>query len=187
MDPSIYTLSLPYESRLSTRVPESIDLVVIHCTELPDLQMARQYGEQIQHESTGTGNSGHFYIDRDGRIEQWVDIAHVAHHVRGFNERSIGIELINSGRYPDWLNSERQQMSEPYTAKQIASLLSLLRHLCSRLETLRWIAGHDDLDREHVTSSNDPAASVRRKVDPGPLFPWDLVNGAVNLQTWSSI
>ena len=186
MVPLVNTLSLPYESSLSTRAPESIDLVVIHCTELPDLQTARQYGERIHYEESATGNSGHFYIDRDGRIEQWVDISRIAHHVRGFNERSIGVELVNSGRYPDWLDSERQQMTEPYTAKQIASLLALLGQLRSQLDSLRWIAGHDDLDKDHVTSSNDPTRSVKRKVDPGPLFPWDLVSRSVNLQAWSS-
>jgi N-acetylmuramoyl-L-alanine amidase len=182
MVPIIHTLSLPYESRLASRALDNIDLAVIHCTELPDLHAARQYGERIHYASSSTGNSGHFYIDRDGRIEQWVDIGHIAHHVKGFNERSIGIELVNNGRYPEWLNSEQQQMSEPYTAKQIQSLLSLLRHLRARLETLHWIAGHDALDREQVPSTNKPTTLVRRKVDPGPLFPWDLVVGSAGLK-----
>ena len=42
-----------------------VDLVVIHCTELPDLAIAREYGERVLHDN-GSGNSGHFYIDRDG-------------------------------------------------------------------------------------------------------------------------
>ncbi len=91
---------LPYVERLENRYTDEIDLVVIHCTELPDLAMARVYGEREHYPETRTGNSGHFYIDRDGRIEQWVPLDRVAHHVRGFNPHSIGIELVNNGRYP---------------------------------------------------------------------------------------
>ncbi|MGB5810493.1 MAG: N-acetylmuramoyl-L-alanine amidase, partial [Polyangiales bacterium] len=85
---------LPYEENLDTRAADSIDLVVIHCTELPDLAAAREMGEQIRYPQSGTGNSGHFYIDRDGTIEQWVGPLRIAHHVRGFNDRSLGIELV---------------------------------------------------------------------------------------------
>ena len=37
--------ALPYESRLEQRPLSQVDLVVIHCTELPDLATAREYGE----------------------------------------------------------------------------------------------------------------------------------------------
>ena len=74
---------LPYESLLELRPRDRIDLVVIHCTELPDLASARSYGEQVLYDS-GTGNSGHFYIDRDGSVHQYVSVERVAHHVRDF-------------------------------------------------------------------------------------------------------
>ena len=38
---------LPYETKLDARPLSQVDLVVIHCTELPDLAMARAYGEQV--------------------------------------------------------------------------------------------------------------------------------------------
>jgi hypothetical protein len=63
--PSIRVWPLPYEDRLPQRPDAQVDLVVIHCTELPDLAMAREYGERVLYES-GAGNSGHYYIDRDG-------------------------------------------------------------------------------------------------------------------------
>ena len=116
---------LPYEDRLDARPLGQIDLVVIHCTELPDLAMARHYGERILHAS-GTGNSGHYYIDRDGSVHVYVRPDRIAHHVRGYNPRSVGIELVNTGRYPDWLARGSQKMEEPYTGAQIASLTRLL-------------------------------------------------------------
>jgi N-acetylmuramoyl-L-alanine amidase len=48
-----------------------VELVVIHCTELPDLAIAREYGERALYDN-GTGNSGHYYIDRDGAIYRYV-------------------------------------------------------------------------------------------------------------------
>ena len=70
---------LPYQRSLAARPLSSIDLLVIHCTELPDLAMAREYGERVLYPKkypnknpdnetgthSGTGNSGHFYVDRD--------------------------------------------------------------------------------------------------------------------------
>ncbi len=172
---------LPYEQRLEPREPGSIELVVIHCTELPDLKSARAYGETVHYPSSETGNSGHYYVDRDGRLEQWVDCARIAHHVRGFNERSVGIELVNTGRYPDWLDSGQQTMTEPYPQAQIDALIELLNLLRAELPALRTIAGHDTLDTDTVPASDDPTLVVRRKCDPGPLFPWPRVLAAVPL------
>ncbi len=169
---------LSYHDRLATRPVEAIDLIVIHCTELPSLALAREYGERELYPSA-TGNSGHYYVDRDGRCERYVPLTSVAHHTRGFNARSIGIELVNTGRYPHWEHSEHQQMSEPYSDIQIDVLRNLLAHLEHRLVGLRYIAGHEELDLTRVPASDNPTVRVRRKLDPGPLFPWpDVVTGS---------
>lgn len=180
--PPIHLHPLAYERALGQRPQDSFDLVVIHCTELPDLEMARVFGEKIHYPQSGTGHSGHFYIDRDGRVEQWVDPARVAHHVRGFNERSIGIELVNLGRYPNWLDAHHQRMEEPYPEEQISSLVGLISTLCTTFPGLKWVAGHADLDAGRVPADNDPETLVRRKLDPGPLFPWKRVLPLVSLQ-----
>lgn len=172
---------LSYAERLEIRAPESIDLVVIHCTELPDLDTAREYGEKIHYPDSGTGNSGHFYIDRDGATHAWAPLSRVAHHTRGYNERSIGVELVNLGRWPDWFATDRQVMQERYPDAQIDALVELLRRLCEHLPELRWIAGHEHLDRGRVVSSDKPEQRVFRKRDPGPMFPWTRVLDAVPL------
>jgi N-acetylmuramoyl-L-alanine amidase len=143
---TIHDRPLPYVTKLPERAASTVTLVVIHCTELPDLAMAREYGEKVLYES-GAGNSGHYYIDRDGSVYRYVPGTRVAHHVRGYNPPSIGIELVNRGRYPDWFDSRRQTMTEPYAEAQIASL----------------------------PASDDPSKEVPRKLDPGPLFPWSEV------------
>ncbi|MGV8959446.1 MAG: N-acetylmuramoyl-L-alanine amidase [Stenotrophomonas sp.] len=172
---------LPYEEQLAPRALSAIDLVVIHCTELPDLAMAREYGERVLYDS-GAGNSGHYYLDRDGSLQQYVALSRVAHHVRGYNPRSIGIELVNRGRYPLWLDSRHQTMDEAYPDAQIDALIALLQWLPAAVPSLRWIAGHDELDTTLETASDDPQQQVSRKRDPGPLFPWSRVLAAIALQ-----
>ena len=173
---------LPYESRLEPRPLSQIDLVVIHCTEVPTLAESRAFGEKVLYEDSGTGNSGHFYIDRDGSLHRYVAPERVAHHVRGYNPRSIGIEIVNTGRYPRWLDSDHQSMDEPYTPAQIDTLVALLARLAAEHPSLRFIAGHEDLDTAMVGATDDPSKQVRRKRDPGQLFPWDYVLERVPLQ-----
>ena len=172
---------LPYAGQLAERDLGDIDLVVMHCTELPDLATARDYGERIHYAGSGTGNSGHYYIDRNGATECWVPPERVAHHVRGFNERSIGIELVNRGRFPHWLRSDHQAMIEHYAPPQLEALLQLLKRLQNALPSLTHIAGHEDLDREQVPAEDNPSVTVSRKLDPGPRFPWESVLEASGL------
>jgi N-acetylmuramoyl-L-alanine amidase len=179
--PSVIVDLLPYDARLGARALSDIDLVVIHCTELPDMALAREYGEREVYPSR-TGNSGHYYIDRDGTVHQYVSLERIAHHVRGYNARAIGIELVNTGRYPRWHDSRHQAMDEPYTEAQIAALVALLRRLHHEVPSLRQIAGHEDLDVDTTAASDDPNVQVPRKRDPGPLFPWGRVLDSAGLQ-----
>lgn len=179
--PAIIDLPLPYIDRLPERPAAAVTLVVIHCTELPDLATARAYGEKVLYES-GAGNSGHYYVDRDGTILRYVPGTRIAHHVRGRNAESIGIELVNRGRYPDWWDSRHQQMDEPYPDAQVAALGALLAQLRVEFPNLRQIAGHEDLDTALMPASDDPALQIRRKLDPGPRFPWAAIVPACGLQ-----
>lgn len=178
--PRITLQPLPYVDLLAGRELSDITLVVVHCTELPDLAIAREYGERVLYDS-GAGASGHWYIDRDGSIVEYVQADRVAHHVRGHNAQSVGIELVNRGRFPHWYDSRHQAMDEAYQPAQIEALVHLLAHLHATLPALREIAGHEDLDTGRVAASDDAALRVARKRDPGPLFPWADVLARVPL------
>lgn len=173
---------LPYIDGLEARETAEITLLVVHCTELPDLATARQFAERIHYPKSGTGNAGHLYIDRDGAVTQYVPIDRVAHHVVGLNRHSIGVELVNLGRYPNWLHSQQQKMNEPYPRPQVDALAALIRWLEDEVPTLKQVAGHEDLDRRLVSASDQPQRQVHRKRDPGPLFPWPELLSAIGLQ-----
>ena len=180
MTPTIHDQPLPYVAQLPARDADIVDMVVIHCTELPDLATAREYGEKALHENA-TGNCGHYYVDRDGAIYRYVPETRVANHVRGHNAASVGIEMVNLGRYPHWWDSRHQTMTEPYTEAQLVALEWLLHYLRQQLPNLRAIAGHAELDTDSMPASENPALTVSRKLDPGPLFPWDRMLRASGL------
>jgi N-acetylmuramoyl-L-alanine amidase len=180
--PTIHSNPLPYTSSLQARLSASVELAVIHCTELPDLATEREFGERILYPESGTGNSGHYYIERSGRIEEWVSPQRVAHHARGYNARSVGIELDNVGRFPNWLDSRCQLMTQAYPSAQIDALIRLLRELTKVLPALRWITGHETLDTARVPATDDPQLLVFRKLDPGPMFPWPTLLEDIGLQ-----
>jgi N-acetylmuramoyl-L-alanine amidase len=111
-----------------------------------------------------------------------VEDDRVARHVVGYNQNSIGIEIVNLGRYPKWFHSQYQECTEPYTQEQIESVEKLLQLLKMRYPGIRDVARHSDLDTRMIPADDDPALQIRRKVDPGPLFPWDEV-----LKSWENL
>jgi N-acetyl-anhydromuramyl-L-alanine amidase AmpD/peptidoglycan/xylan/chitin deacetylase (PgdA/CDA1 family) len=171
-------------------VPEAI---VIHYT-VGSLtaSMAEFYGKG--------GDSAHYIIDRDGKVVQMVPEGLAAYHVGCSGKRSvckpgcpicdgpdgaltepytrsIGIELVNLGRYipqptlstdPNTYYYDSQKPFgylywDEYPAAQIASLVVLVEDIAAR-----W---NIPIDPEHVLGHY----SINDKVDPGPalnLFWW---------------
>jgi len=99
--------------------------------------------------------SAHYLVARDGKIHQLVDERDRAWHAgesrwgatTDLNSASIGIELDNNG-------------TEPYAEAQVSALLRLLRDVVDR----------NRIPAENVLGHSDVAP--RRKIDPGPAFPW---------------
>lgn len=126
------------------------NFVIIHHT-------AQDSTEQTLHTFTlpRTSVSSHYVIGRDGEVVQMLnDYLRAWHagagkwgHNTDLNSASIGIEMDNNG-------------GEPFPAKQISSLLSLLERLKEDygIPTANFI-GHSDL-------------APSRKVDPSAHFPW---------------
>jgi AmpD protein len=144
---------------------QSVDLAVVHSISLPPGQYgtgavqqlftntldweAHPYFQQIR----GLQVSAHFFIERGGRLWQFVDCDQRAWHAgqsayRGranCNDDSIGIEL----------EGLEGHLFEPAQYHALAALC----HALAERYPLRYLAGH-----EHVAPG--------RKQDPGPGFDW---------------
>lgn len=168
---------LPWSGSLPQRELAEITAVVLHATETPDLATARQIAMQSVGQD-GVGLCGHLYIDRDGTCVRFVRLNRIANHVRGHNRHTIGIEIVNVGRYPHHFDSRHQEPAEPFPDQQIAALEQVLAWLRRTCPNLAELVRHSDLDEEMVPASDDPSARVRRRIDPGPRFPWEQTKAA---------
>ncbi len=103
----------------------------------------------------------HYMIGRDGALRRSIPEDEVGHHVFFYSERSIAIELVNDGDGRD-----------PFPAVQIDALVALLQDITKRRGIARaGVKRHSDLDQGVLPCDRNQ----RRKVDPGPLFPFEAV------------
>ena len=152
-----------------------IDLVVLHGISLPPGEFGNAYVEaffcnrldpaihpyfaEISHLSV----SAHLFIRRDGELVQFVPFSHRAWHAgesqfcgrTRCNDFSIGIELEGTD-------------DVPYADIQYQRLITVLNLLMRT-----W----PEITPDRITGHSDIAPG--RKTDPGPLFDWSRVRGAI--------
>ncbi len=139
--------------------------------------------------------SAHVVIGRKGEIVQLLPFNKQAWHAgrsewkgrRGLNKYSIGIEMANSGiltkrldgyytayghKIPDdnvviakHKNREQEYAWECYTPMQIETVQQLCIALCESYD-IKEIVGHEDI-------------APKRKTDPGPAFPMEMLRNKV--------
>ncbi|MHB8949530.1 MAG: 1,6-anhydro-N-acetylmuramyl-L-alanine amidase AmpD [Rhodoferax sp.] len=155
-----------------------IDLVVLHCISLPPGQYG---GDEVQRLFTnqldwnahpyfksieGMQVSSHFYIRRQGELQQFVSCDQRAWHAgpssyRGrsnCNDNAIGIELEGVD-------------DAPFDERQYETLVSLCAAILQSYPVTQ-VAGH-----QHIAPG--------RKTDPGSGFDWPLVQHALGLSEHS--
>lgn len=142
---------------LSRNHSSRVQYVVVHYT-------STGLERSLQLLTQGTVSS-HYLIDAEpATVYQLVDEDRRAWHAgdsqwRGrtwLNASSIGIELVNPGYRDDAVGRHWQ----PYSEAQIVALITLLKGIVERHRLPPdSIIGHSDI-------------APQRKVDPGPLFPW---------------
>lgn len=135
-----------------------LDMIIIHYTDMASAQDALERMCDAASEV-----SAHYLIGKDGQIYQMVKDEMRAWHAgvsswegeSDINSRSIGIELDNGGETQDY---------PPFPGVQIETLIDLCHSLIAKHNILPTrIIGHSDV-------------APGRKKDPGPQFPWDLLN-----------
>lgn len=153
-----------------------IDLIVLHCISLPPGQYG---GDEVQRLFTnrldwnahpyfksieGMEVSSHFYIRRQGELQQFVSCDQRAWHAgassyqgrSNCNDNSIGIELEGVD-------------DAPFEERQYETLVSLCAAILQRYP-ITQVAGH-----EHIAPG--------RKTDPGSGFDWALLQQALGLSS----
>lgn len=130
-----------------------IDLVVIHCSATPpDMDIGVSQIRRWHVNERGFADVGyHYVIRRDGKIEIGRPLEQIGAHVKGHNEKSIGICLIGGTNADD-----RREAEFNFTMPQMMWLADLLNKLTQDYPAAR-LCGHRDLDPHKAC----PAFSVR--------------------------
>jgi N-acetylmuramoyl-L-alanine amidase len=150
-----------------------VDAVIIHSLGGPDCRDGRSVYRTIEGDARtwlATFNrlprvSIHYLIDRDGGVEAGVPESIAATHAVGWNQRSIGIELVNNGDGVD-----------PFPAAQLEALARLVAAIRQRHPAITppRVLRHSDVDWSTFPAARygGSCTSLRRKLDPGAAFPW---------------
>jgi len=117
------------------------DYIVVHCSAtLPKKRVTKEFLEK-KHRQKGFLTIGyHYVIEVDGQIVDGRSLDEVGMHLKGYNERTIGICLVGG------VSKENPNIFvKNFTKKQMISLSSLLQELRQKFPTAT-IVGHSDLD-----------------------------------------
>jgi hypothetical protein len=124
-----------------------IDRIVIHTVEGSQESAVETFRAGARHVSA------HYVVGDDGSIVQCVKDEDTAHHAKGVNARSIGIEHAG---YADRMGT--------WTRAKYEASARLARSLCDRHGI--------PIDREHIVGHVEVPGSTHH--DPGEFFDWDL-------------
>jgi N-acetylmuramoyl-L-alanine amidase len=143
-----------------------IDSIIIHATGMDSCESVLNRLCDVNSEV-----SAHYVIDRDGTVYNLVDPSHRAWHAgisnfkgrSGFNDFSVGIELVNFGYFTlegDPNYHDFGQDYDDFPDVQIDALINLMNDLYNEFPIAKnWVLQHSDI-------------SPSRRADPGPKFPW---------------
>lgn len=85
-----------------SREGRAIDTLIYHATS------GRQIGNAINTFKSPDKTSAHYIIARDGQVIQMVALDRAAQHAPPFNQRSVGIEIVNPG--PCRINKKKKRL-----------------------------------------------------------------------------
>ena len=164
------------------REAAEIDLIVIHTIGGPTCRDGEVYFTPAPHDAAfwrdwfldQDDKSIHYVIGREGDIAQQRPELRTAGHVsfggviQHVNRRSIGIELVNRGDGID-----------PFPEAQLAATRALVADIAARYSLPpESLVTHTALDTRMQADCG--GVPLRRKLDPGPLFPLEEVRAVIS-------
>lgn len=145
------------DSHPTVNYDSRVQFVVLHYTAAPlERSLALlTHGEVSAHYLVGDG-SATVYRLADERYRTWHAGESEWDGRTWLNSSSIGIEIVN----PGYRDTPTGRVWYPYSEAQVKAVLALLKDISTRYRIdPRYIVGHSDI-------------APLRKLDPGPLFPW---------------
>lgn len=118
-----------------------IDTIIVHCSATSANHDVRSKDIKRWHtQDNGWSDIGyHYVICRDGAVERGRPVSRAGAHVRGHNDKSIGVCLAGGTDY-----GGKPEFN--FTYRQMAQLLRLLTDLKATYDIKR-VAGHNDFDK----------------------------------------
>jgi N-acetyl-anhydromuramyl-L-alanine amidase AmpD len=106
------------------------------------------------------GLSAHFLIEPNGDVIKQRGTKEICWHARGFNENSVGIEVLVAGVW-NYATFVKRIKEDWVTADQMLTLIELSDDIIE----------YFDINHDQILRHSD--ISPGRKVDPGDGFKWD--------------
>lgn len=132
------------------------DYIVVHCSATPPTMDIGAEEIRSWHTTKGWSDIGyHNVIKRDGTIEFGRDMNAIGAHVRGYNDKSIGVCMVGG------VDKDMKPQSN-FTDKQFLSLQILLGFY-KREYPLAKIVGHRELNSGKACPSFDVKTFLRSK------------------------
>lgn len=123
-----------------------MDTIWVHCSATrPEWMAGRHISEKVAeirrwHQALGWKREGyHWFIDRDGQIAPGRPETMTGSHVRGYNERSLGICLIGGHG-----SAASDAFEANFTPAQKRALQHLVKNIKSRTP-IKAIRGHNEV------------------------------------------
>ena len=118
-----------------------INTIVIHCSATPEAMTYPLESLRADHKKRGFVDVGyHYYIRKDGTIQEGRPLNQIGAHAKGYNTGSIGI------CYEGGLDANRKP-KDTRTEAQKKSMLVLLKATLKLYPTITRICGHRDLPK----------------------------------------
>ncbi|MBL8999791.1 MAG: N-acetylmuramoyl-L-alanine amidase [Phycisphaerae bacterium] len=165
----------------------AVDRIVVHSTFVKSKKPAEWFGKDAifavwRAEKDSTGKpfiSVHYFIDREGKVFQLVPEKEIANHAKGYNSRSVGVEL--AGIADEFAKEAKEAGASDadlaYTDAQYKALSGLLTDIKTRHSEAKAIK-HSD-----IYEKDDKGEYKRRKSDPGSKFDEKKLSSKVDWTT----
>lgn len=125
-------------STMTTR--KKTDYIFIHCSATkPSMYVGAAEIDKWHRKRGWLGIGYHAVIRRDGTLEYGRDLEEPGAHVRGYNDRSIGIVLIGG------LNEETGEPEDNFTLSQKYVLRDFIKHIKQNYYPEAEVKGHNSV------------------------------------------